>query len=148
MPRFTALVSFDRTLANLMKERQTHADAVAHIDSIFAKYGISPAGAAPRKGRGRPPGSKSAPKASDGEGAANGRMGKGRRRRRFGQTAEDYVLSLLEGDKTVTTSEINGQWRESGRKGSADNTLTKLVKEKRLKRSPVKEGRGSMYSPA
>jgi hypothetical protein len=45
-----------------------------------------------------------------------------------------------------TGREIESHWKGEGRGGPAANTLSKLVKEKRLKRQPVEEGRGSRYS--
>ena len=39
-------------------------------------------------------------------------------------------------------------WKAAGRTGRADNTLSLLYKNKRIKRTPVKDGRGSNYTAA
>ena len=75
---------------------------------------------------------------------------KRRRRRRgtFKQTAEQLVLSLLQGGKALTTAELTAAWKRAGRGGKVDNTLTKLVKSKKIKRRKVQGGRGSRYTLA
>jgi DNA-binding transcriptional regulator YiaG len=65
----------------------------------------------------------------------------------FSQTAEEMVLGLLKG-KALTTAQINAAWKKSGRKGSADVTLGKMVKARKLKRSKLKGQRGSAYKAA
>jgi DNA-binding transcriptional regulator YiaG len=71
----------------------------------------------------------------------------GRRRRvSGGQTAEQFVLSLLGSGKATTSSEINRAWRKAGRAGRADNTLSLMVKARKLKRARLKDERGSRYS--
>jgi hypothetical protein len=44
--------------------------------------------------------------------------------------------------------EIEKHWTSEGRAVSAANLLSKLVKEKKLKRTPLKGERGSRYSLA
>ena len=74
---------------------------------------------------------------------------KGKRKRgSFKETAEQMVLGLLAGGKSMATAEINAAWKKAGRGGSADSTLGKLVKAKKLKRQKVKKGKGSAYSLA
>ena len=70
-----------------------------------------------------------------------------RRRKRgtFKQTAEQLVLSLLQGGKTLTTAELTAAWKQAGRGGKVDNALTKLVKLKQVKRRKVQAGQGSRY---
>lgn len=69
-----------------------------------------------------------------------------RKRGSFNETAEQMILGLLAGGKSMTTAEINAAWKKAGRGGSADSTLGKLVKAKRLKRRKLKKGKGSNYS--
>jgi DNA-binding transcriptional regulator YiaG len=77
-------------------------------------------------------------------GAANGRQ----RRATGGPTAEQFVLSLLGSGKATTSGEINSAWRKAGRQGKADNTLSLMVKARKLKRARLKDERGSAYSAA
>jgi hypothetical protein len=68
-----------------------------------------------------------------------------RKRGAFQVTAEQMILGLLGGGKTMTTAEINAAWKKAGRGGSADVTLGKLVKAKKLKRRKIRKGKGSNY---
>ena len=71
-----------------------------------------------------------------------------RQRRTFAVSGDELVLSFVKAKQNPTTKQINSHWKSRGRAHSADNTLTKLVKEKKLKRTPVVGGRGSQYSVA
>ena len=77
-------------------------------------------------------------------GAAAGRRGRGK----GGQTAEQFVLSLLGSGKATTSGEINAAWKRAGRQGKADNTLSVMVKARKLRRAKLKDERGSRYSAA
>ena len=82
-----------------------------------------------------------------------------RRKKRgvFKVTGEQLILDLLArhqsgrgvgglaGGKTLTTAEISKAWKAEGRGGKAGNALTRLVKAKKLKRTPTKGGQGSNY---
>jgi transcriptional regulator with XRE-family HTH domain len=73
----------------------------------------------------------------------------GRKRRASnGQTAEQFVLSLLGSGKATTSDEINAAWKEAGRGGKPDNTLSQMVKAGKLRRAKLKDERGSRYSAA
>jgi hypothetical protein len=63
----------------------------------------------------------------------------------FSQTGDQMILGLLAGGKALTTAEINEAWKKDGRGGTADNTLTRLVKDGKLKRESVEGQRGSRY---
>lgn len=117
-------------LANLLTDRQKHADAIAEIDSILARVaGVFTNG-------------QSAP-------AAATRGKKRRRRGRFAVSANDLILGFVKEHPGAATSEIKRHWAAEGRAGGADNTLSLLVKAKELKRSPLGKGiRGSKYSLA
>jgi DNA-binding transcriptional regulator YiaG len=67
-------------------------------------------------------------------------------RGQFKQTAEEFVRSLVKSKKATTSSQINAAWVKAGRKGNADNTLSIMVKSKKLKRTKIKGERGSVYS--
>jgi DNA-binding transcriptional regulator YiaG len=79
-----------------------------------------------------------------GGGAATGR----RRGAGSGVTAEQFVLSLLRSRKATTSGGINAAWRKAERQGKADNTLSLMVKARKLKRARLKGERGSRYSAA
>jgi DNA-binding transcriptional regulator YiaG len=81
-------------------------------------------------------------------GGSNGAAGGGRRRTRSGPSAQDFVLSLLGSRRATTSSEINEAWKKAGRLGKADNTLSVMVKARKLKRAKLKDERGSRYSAA
>ena len=71
---------------------------------------------------------------------------KGQRRRgTFKQTAEEMILSLLKGRRVLTTSQLAAAWKKSGRAGPVDNTLSLMVKAKKLKRKPLGGKNGSEY---
>jgi chorismate mutase len=71
-----------------------------------------------------------------------------RKRGSFKETAEQMILGLLAGGKSMTTAEINVAWKKARRGGSADVMLGKLVKAKQLKRRKLKKGKGSSYAQA
>ncbi|MFI5382051.1 MAG: hypothetical protein ACHRHE_22375 [Tepidisphaerales bacterium] len=48
----------------------------------------------------------------------------------------------------MTSVEINAAWKKAGRPGNADNTLSLMVKARKLKRTKLEDGRGSRYSVA
>jgi hypothetical protein len=133
MPATTPRFELAARVTELFNQRKAHQDAIDEIDGTIAK--IEQALGVSLNGRGRP---KRAPL---------GRQGK-RARGKFSTTAEDTILTFVRGHKNPTTAEINKHWKSEGRKGTADNALTKMVKEKKLKRAKVPEGRGSTYSVA
>jgi hypothetical protein len=71
-----------------------------------------------------------------------------KKRKTFRQTAQQMILGLLKAGKTLTAAEIGDAWKKQGRGGKADNTLTTLVKDGKLKRISVEGQRGSRYSLA
>jgi hypothetical protein len=70
-----------------------------------------------------------------------------RKRKTYAQTADQFVLGLVQG-KGATTAEINAAWRAARRVGRADNTLNKMSKAGKLKREKLAEGKGSTYTVA
>jgi hypothetical protein len=75
---------------------------------------------------------------------AAAKSGRGKRTK-FAMNGEEAVLSFVRQHKNPSTSEIQAHWKSVGRASSADNSLSKLVKDKKLKREPNKTGRGSRY---
>jgi hypothetical protein len=70
------------------------------------------------------------------------------KRQKFAVTAEQSVLAFVRRKGNPTTAEIQAHWESEGRRASADNSLSKLFREKKLKREPNKQGRGSRYTVA
>lgn len=156
--------------------RRQHEASLAEIESTFRQIGLShllesagrrkrgpaasssaavTAGGKGRRGkaktrvavktRGK---AKAAPKATrgaKGKAAASGKRGK---RARYDQTAEEFILSFLSKNRSATTSEIRQHWQKQGRGGKAENSLTGLVKNGKLVRTPRPGQAGSSYSLA
>ena len=131
-------------IQQLVEQREHHAQAITTIDATLDQIGSllrsGRDGIAIRRGPGRPPG----PSMSTGV----GRRGRRRRGRgSFSTTAEESILSFVKEHRNPTTQEIKTHWNSEGRGGTADNALSKLFKERKLKRTPLGEGiRGSRYS--
>lgn len=136
MPRGQNVKSkLSQLIERLRTERAQHQAAIEEIDRTFAQFGIAAGGGRGRRGR------------RAGSGAAPA----GRRRRTRGSfpvTAEQDVLDFVKKAGKPTTAEINAFWTKRGRGGKADNTITKLVKQKKLKREKIKGERGSRYAIA
>ena len=129
----------------LLEDRQRHADAMAQIDETLAQIGSALNGSPNVQRHGPQPGRPAAAPAIPVAAPKKRRRGRGG----FSTTAEEFVLSFVQSNKSPTSREINEAWTAEGRGYKADNTLTKLVKEKKLKRVPLGEGiRGSRYSIA
>jgi hypothetical protein len=80
-------------------------------------------------------------------------IGKNRRkskrvRRKFAVSGEQAILDFVKSKSNPMGREIEKHWSSEGRAGTAANLLSKLVKEKKLKRTPLKDERGSRYSLA
>lgn len=132
MPTSTA-AELASLIQTLQQERRQHADAIAEIDATFASLGITPK---PARRRGRPPAAtKAAP------------VRRRRRKAKDGMTGEQFLLALLAKAK-LSTADVNKKWKESGRKGSANNMLGILMKSGKVKRAEAKGVRGSVYSAA
>ena len=69
------------------------------------------------------------------------------KRKRFPETAEQFIMGLVKG-KGATTAEINQVWKDSGRKASADTTLSRMVKDGKIKRQNIEGKKGSRYTKA
>ena len=146
MPANQSPTDLARRIQQLLEERQRHADALADIDRVLAGVGaaLGNGAVARRGGGGRPAGSSP----SGTKGSADERRKK-RRVGKFSTTGEAAVLSFVKQQKNPTSQEIETHWKGEGRGGPAANTLSKLVKEKKLKREPLGQGiRGSRYSLA
>jgi len=126
-------------IQKLLEERQQHADSIAHIDHILAGVSETLKGASLASPNGKKP--VAAPVAIKGK---KQRRGRGH----FAVSAEDSILAFVKQKKNPTSAEINQHIMSEGRSSSANNALGKLVKEKKLKRTPLEGQRGSRYSLA
>jgi hypothetical protein len=123
----------------LLEEREQHANALAHIDQILAGVSATLKGAPVESMDGKKPAATAAPAAVKGK---KQRRGRGH----FAVSAEESILGFVKLKKNPTSAEINQHIKSEGRSSSANNALGKLVKEKKLKRTPIPGERGSRYS--
>jgi hypothetical protein len=65
----------------------------------------------------------------------------------FSETSEEFVLGLVKG-KGATTHEINKAWLDVGRGAIASPTLSNLFKARKIKREPLKDEKGFLYTLA
>ncbi|HEY8746437.1 MAG TPA: hypothetical protein VIM11_00575 [Tepidisphaeraceae bacterium] len=120
-------------IQSLVDQRQAHAEALAQIEETLAQIG-GLLGSSNGIGAAR----QSKPRSTSGH----------RGRGSYKVTAEDLVLAFVKQQKNPTSREINQHWKAAGRPWTADVTIGKLTKSKRLKRVPLKGQRGSRYSVA
>ena len=71
-----------------------------------------------------------------------------RARRKFAVSGEESILAFVKSKSIPVGKDIERHWASEGRAGAAANLISKLVKAKRLKRTPLKDERGSRYSVA
>jgi hypothetical protein len=147
-------VSSDITIRiqHLLEAREEHAHAIASIDATLARVGAalggSPMHAAPVKKAAVP--AKVAPvkvapakvAAKPAPVAAKPKPGK------FAMSGEASILAFIKSKGSPVGRDIEDKWKSEGRKGRAINAVSKLVREKKLKRTPLKGERGSRYSIA
>ena len=69
-------------------------------------------------------------------------------RRKFAVSGEQMILNFVKSKSNPVGKDIQKHWASEGRAGAAANLISKLVKEKMLKRTPLKDERGSRYSLA
>ena len=80
-------------------------------------------------------------------------IGKNRRRRKrvrrkFAVSGEQMILNFVKSKSNPIGRDVESHWKNDGRAGAAANLISKLVKAKMLKRTPLKDERGSRYSLA
>jgi hypothetical protein len=71
-----------------------------------------------------------------------------RTRRTFAVSGEQSILTFVKSKSNPVGRDIEKHWSSEGRAVTAANLLSKLVKEKKLKRTRLKDERGSRYSLA
>lgn len=128
-----------KAIESLRRDRRQLVKRLAAIDETFAKLGLSTAESAGGGRRGRPPGS--------GKGGVKKGRRRGRRKRgKFSMSGEESVLGFVKKHGKPNAAELNKHWKAEGRGGKADNALTKLVKDKKLKRMESAGERGGRYA--
>ena len=149
-----------RLINQLRQERQQHEAAIAEIDATFKAFGITAAGGrADKAKKGKKRATAAAPTAAKKKGKRRGRKPAAGKRaagkkapwsRKFSETGDELILKYVRDKGGATTEEIRKHWDSSGRRGKAENNLTLLVKNGKLKRSKLEttKGRGSLYSIA
>ena len=123
-------------IQQLVNERQKHADAIALIDETLSGVAASLTGAAPISSRAASAANPAAPAT---------KRKRGGRLRKFATSAEESVLAFIRQNRNPTTQEIKKHYYSEGRGGTADNVLSKLFREKKVRREPLKDQRGSRY---
>jgi hypothetical protein len=138
VPTKLSLPELPVRIQKLLEERQSHLDAVARIDEILASVGAA-LGATPAKA----PATKSVTAAAK----TPAPPAKKRKLKRFAVSAEASILAFVKEKKNPTSQDITKHWQAEGRGGRADNTLSLMVKHKKLKRTPLGKGiRGSRFT--
>ena len=145
-----------RVISDLKKQRDEYLAQIERIDATFEQYGIDPDSlsggttARRKKSAGKKASTKKASKKkATRKKAAKKKAGrkKGTRKKRatFERTGEESVLAFVKYHGKPTAKEVNEHWQAEGRGGKADNALSKLVKENKLKRVSAPGERGSRY---
>ena len=142
-------------IEDLKQERQQHVEAIERIDATAAQYGIDLEAIAGRGGRKKATKKKTGKKATKKKASktsaskktngkkktakkATGKKSARKKGRQFSRTGPESVLAFVKRHGSPTAGEVNKQWRKEGRGGTADNTLSQLVKGGYLKRVQIK----------
>ena len=123
-------------LADLIRQRDALNEQIEELQGLGEPLPASTGRKVARKAKKPGPKPKTAKKAK----AAT-------KRKRFPETAEQFIVGLVKG-KGATTAEINQAWKDSGRGASADTTLSKMVKDGKIKRENIEGKKGSRYTKA
>jgi hypothetical protein len=131
-------------IQHLLDERQRLTDTLALIEATLGQIGavLGPG----KRGRkpGRPPASAS-PKVVPPAQPKKHHRGPGN----FATTGQELILAFVKSNKSPTSKQINQEWKKEGRGGNANNILSKMTRERKLKRTPLGKGiKGSRYSVA
>jgi len=138
MPQRGSPVNVVGRIEQLLRERQEHQESLARIDEMLKRVGDALGTKAP----GRPRGGNHL---SEVEPPLRTRR---RRRRKFAVSGDESIIAFVKERKNPTTKDLTKHWASESRGGTAANALSRLVKEKKLKRTPLEGERGSRYSLA
>ena len=147
MPGPSKAADLSSRVDQLVAQRQEHLDAADRISSTIAEIErlIGAVGGARR--RGRPPGRPKMLGTAAAPAAPVGRPRGRRKRRRFEISGEQSIINFIKSNPKPSTQDVKKHWASEGRGGTADNALSKLVRERKIKRLPLEgEGRGSRYA--
>jgi hypothetical protein len=150
-----ATINLAERIQRLVAQRAEHAEAIKQIDSTLARVGVAlgangrPHTTAPTHKAAPPTMKAPAPKAKPAAPKAKPAAPKGVRvPQKFAVSGEQSILNFVKTKSNPIGREIEAYWKNEGRKGRAANDLSKLVKLKKLKRTPLKGELGSRYSLA
>ncbi len=154
---------FDKLMGQLVKERDMLSHQISRLNErfheigeMFSRYGIrledkhsddaTPKAGKPRGRKGGRKGNKAAANTA----SPKPRTGSKRRgtRNRFALSGSDSVIAFIKKEGNPSTSEINAHWTAEGRAGSANTSITQLMKAGKLKRVKNAKGTGSRYTLA
>lgn len=148
MPTVSTPAALPSFIEDLLTDRQSHVDAIAEIDATLSRVsnalGIGDVTSRIAKPSAvKPAGSTFVKSAAVPAAPRRGKVSK------FGVSANDFVLAFVRSSKGASTQEINNHWKQAGRAGTADNAMSLLTKQKKLKRTKMTGGqRGSRYTVA
>jgi hypothetical protein len=150
MPTTITPAGITQQVQRLLHEREKHAAAIESIDRTVREI--------ERLLSGGGSGTSTRRTTDAGNGSSRSPRGRVRRtltaqsgrrtRRRYAMSGEESILAFIKKHGSPTTQQIKAHWQSERRGGTADNALTKMVKEKRLKRKPIEGARGSTYELA
>ena len=130
-------------IKDLLDRHQAHMATVREIDATLEQIEALVGGS---NGRRRGPGRRRAAAEPGGDLGPKPKTPRRRGRGDYKETAEEMVLSFVRQHRNPTSREINAHWKSQGRPWSADVTVGKLVRDKKLKRTPLEGQRGSRYA--
>jgi hypothetical protein len=153
--------NFAKMISELQLQRREAVAKIDEIDSTFKRFGITA-----QTGRRKPGPKKKGPSAKSLKTMAKGATGarkkakpskkdkvtnvaakaKGRTRRSFPTTGEEFILGHVKTQGNATTEQIRTAWAKAGRGGKPENHLTNLVKAGKLLRMNPMGQRRSVYS--
>ena len=144
MPANIASGDLPARLQHLLEERHRHAEALARIDLALQQVNQALGALGGADGGGAKPARQPAPAKAPAAKPVNGpRPQQGRYR----ATGEQSILALIRQRGGASTQEIKERWKREKRGSTADNVLSLLVKQNKLKRTPLPAGqRGSRYT--
>lgn len=137
MPTTIPATQLGERIQKLVEQREQHTEAIGHIDAMLAGVGAALTGKPAPASKGKPPIPASSAKASTGR--------KRRKTHKYATSAEESLLDFVKLHKDPTTKELKAHYFSEGRGGTVDNVLSKLVRDKKLKREPLEGQRGSRY---
>jgi hypothetical protein len=133
-------------IEQLQIDRRHHLDAMAAIDRALSQieHALRGAPQPDRAGTSPAPSDPSRPQATPVLREIPPAPGF-RRRGRFEVTGMDSVFAFIRRQVDPSTAEINAHWRNEGRKGTANVTILKLLKDGLIRREHDPSIRGSRY---